>query len=86
MPSKCGRNPAEACNRVFVVTVHEGDQRVCADGEPVPRCFCRVSGDAAEAEAVVKAAVRGGLTPNASTYHIMTGLWVREEQLAGNGA
>ncbi len=48
------------------------------------RCFCRVSGDAAEAEAVVKAAVRGGLQPNASTYHLLTGLWVREEQLAGD--
>ena len=66
--------------------VRGGDKRVCTDGAPLPRCFCRVSGDAAEAEAVVKAAVRGGLTPNASTYHIMTGLWVREEQLAGHGA
>ena len=62
------------------------DKHVRTDGPPPPRCFCRVSGDAAEAEAVVKAAVRGGLTPNASTYHIMTGLWVAEEQLAGHGA
>ena len=42
-----------------------------------------MSGDAEEAEAVVKTAVRGGLQPNPSTYHLMASMWLREEQLSG---
>ena len=42
-----------------------------------------MSGDAEEAEAVVKTAVRGGLQPNPSTYHLMASMWLREEQLGG---
>ncbi|KAK9845448.1 hypothetical protein WJX81_006660 [Elliptochloris bilobata] len=67
--------------------VRGGDVRPDVDSlNTLLKCFCRVSGDAAEAEAVVKAAVRGGLRPNASTYHLMAGLWLREEQLASDSA
>ena len=43
--------------------------------------MCRIQADAGDAEELVKQAWRGGLTPNATTYHHLAGIWLQQEQL-----
>ncbi|KAK9863310.1 hypothetical protein WJX84_003414 [Apatococcus fuscideae] len=45
------------------------------------RSMCRIQADAGDAEELVKQAWRGGLAPNATTYHHLAGIWLQQEQL-----